>query len=98
MGPVARPVHPDLVPRGAVRRGGPRPAPTRSTRGDEPGGTDHPTWGWKPRPLLALPSGGTANRWRQGEERRGNPRPRVVAVWDGRLVKNQAAVLLFGEW
>jgi len=30
--PVARFRHPDLAPRGAVRRVGPRPDPTRSAR------------------------------------------------------------------
>jgi hypothetical protein len=35
--PVACFIHPDLAPRGAVRRVGPRPDPTRSARMDEPG-------------------------------------------------------------
>src|SRR5512145_737727 len=37
--PVACFTHPDLAPRGAVRRVGPRPDPTRSAHTDEPGGT-----------------------------------------------------------
>jgi len=36
--PVACFTLPDLAPRGAVRRVGPRPDPTRSAHMDEPGG------------------------------------------------------------
>jgi hypothetical protein len=55
--PVARFTRPDLAPRGAVRRVGPRPNPTRSAEWDEPGGSGPPAWGWRPEALVAQPVG-----------------------------------------
>jgi hypothetical protein len=55
--PVACSSHPDLAPRGAVRRVGPRPDPNRSARTDEPGGPASRPGDRKLRLWFAIPDG-----------------------------------------
>jgi len=83
--PVACFIRPDLAPRGAVRKVGPRPDPTRSAPIDEPGGMairpgDRSQGLTSPSRAANQPTGG---RWEKNKA--AMLWPWIVNVWNGRL-------------